>query len=42
MAIDHGLGGRNNQKSKEKRARKTEKQKKVALKALTGKLYLKI
>ena len=36
MAVDHGLGGKDNLKSKEKRAKRAAKQKKVAQKALVG------
>ena len=36
MAVDHGLGGKDNKKSKEKRAKKHLKTKKIAQAALTG------
>lgn len=36
MAIDHGLGGKDNTKSKDKRAKRALKNKKTALKAITG------
>jgi hypothetical protein len=36
MGIDHGLGGKDNKRSKEKREKRAIKSKKVALKALTG------
>ena len=36
MAVDHGLGGKDNQKSKDKRARRAKKQKAFARKAITG------
>ena len=36
MAIDHGLGGRDGKKSKERRAKKALKQKMTAQAALTG------
>jgi hypothetical protein len=36
MAIDHGLGGRDNLKSKQRRARRAVKTKKISQKALSG------
>jgi hypothetical protein len=36
MAIDHGLGGKDNEKSKQKRIKKASKNKVIALRALTG------
>ena len=36
MPVDHGLGGRDGVKSKERRAKKAKKNKVVAMRALTG------
>ena len=36
MGIDHGLGGKDNLKSKQKREKRANKNKVIALRALTG------
>lgn len=36
MGIDHGLGGKDNKKSQQKREKRAVKNKSIAMKALTG------